>query len=136
MIRPSGLAFSSQDEPASEGCLSQQKVCPQGLKPAVVWLVMDGLKAVPFKRVSSHEDSEVRPIPSDGAGWTPAAQGFMVGRRRTSLTKEVGAWVTSIATTWATSPGWIIRVGSLVRAPPPKWVLTEPGAMTETRTLY
>jgi len=34
-----------------------------------------------------------------------AGYGFVVGRSSTSLTNEVGAWVTSMATTWATSLG-------------------------------
>ncbi len=35
-----------------------------------------------------------------------APQGFCTGRRWTSLMNEVGAWVTSMATAWATSSGW------------------------------
>jgi hypothetical protein len=31
--------------------------------------------------------------------------GFIVGRSSTSLTNDVGAWVTRVATTWATSSG-------------------------------
>jgi hypothetical protein len=38
--------------------------------------------------------------------------GFMVGRSKTSLTNEVLSCVTSMATTVATSPGWIILLRS------------------------
>ena len=47
-------------------------------------------------------------------------QGFMVGRTKTSLTNEVPSCVTSMATTFATSPGWIILLRSFELLPLPK----------------
>src|SRR5579883_546485 len=64
-----------------------------------------------------------------------ASYGLIVGRSRTSLTKERGCCVTSISTTWATSSGCSMW-GELRPARGERLVSVDPGQITETRTLW
>src|SRR6476469_242749 len=65
----------------------------------------------------------------------PQRYGFCVGRSTTSLANDCGAWVTSMATTCATSPGCSIRDASLPSCGL-RSVSVEPGQITATRMLY
>src|SRR5208283_4199384 len=65
----------------------------------------------------------------------PIFQGLCVGRRRISLMKDCGAWVTIMATAWATSAACSI-FSAFLPACELKSVCTEPGATTETRILW
>src|SRR5450631_1240000 len=57
--RSLGRTFNRQDEPASaaEGCLSDRKKCPQGLKPVLHRIVHVRAEARTLQRVGSHADS-------------------------------------------------------------------------------
>ena len=60
-VRPSGRTFSNGEGPASaaEGCLSQHKRCPQGLKPVVGSVINVRAEARTLqKSVRSHADSK------------------------------------------------------------------------------
>src|SRR5450631_1496269 len=58
--RSLGRTFNRQDEPASaaEGCLSDHKKCPQGLKPVLHRMVNVRAEARTLQRVGSHAASK------------------------------------------------------------------------------
>jgi hypothetical protein len=70
--------------------------------PSFAWLF---LPSTCLRQVEGENDTAVPTRKKILLRTPPRHYGFMVGRSKISLTNEVGAWVTNIETTWATSSG-------------------------------